>query len=173
MLTENIVVWGSMLLLVVFVVVVAYLFKSGKLYEFFPSERMTSQKSKEKIYFHLDNKFSQNLIEDEHDIEMVKSSIERESGDLYSISSLLEDYLLHMSAFLFEEGVEFPKKSDINIKELQRNIDSEMNVDFVSQGILELESLYFNNTGLAKRRNRLMSISSNSIFRLLKFVEYY
>ena len=49
-----------------------------------------------KFFESLDKKFDMELVEDQSDIEMLKSTIERKVGAVYSLASLLEDYLVHL-----------------------------------------------------------------------------
>jgi hypothetical protein len=54
------------------------------------------KKSSSKFFEALDKKFDSELVKDQSDIEIHKSAIERETGTVYSLAPLLEDYLVYL-----------------------------------------------------------------------------
>lgn len=61
------------------------------------------KKSSSKFFEALDKKFDSELVKDQSDIEILKSAIERETGTVYSLAPLLEDYLVYL-VYLGERG---------------------------------------------------------------------
>ena len=58
--------------------------------------RIGKKRGKSKFFKSIDTKFELELIEDQSDIEILKSAIEREFGAVYSLAPLLEDYLVYL-----------------------------------------------------------------------------
>jgi len=58
---------------------------------------IASRAQSNKFFELLDKKFDRGLISDQSDIEILKSSFERDARAVYTLAPLLEDYLVHFT----------------------------------------------------------------------------
>jgi len=63
---------------------------------FLTISKRAEKRGRSKFFESLDKKFDLGLIEDQSDIEILKSAIEREAGTVFSLAPLLEDYLVYL-----------------------------------------------------------------------------